>query len=362
MASELPRVYKGILQIPDGTVISIGTTEWFGWLDDPAVRSFRFDDEQAFTCRKEKVKGRDGYWYGYRNIESKTRSRYIGKSLALTESKLLEVAQLFEGMTLPPPPLPNSIDNPVALPNNDNLQLPISIGDALSERLGEPSSAVIGNPANAKPLPSAITELGKPEPSPTADGTDELTDRLADLEQRLTARFEQRVAKLEQKLNAVANTRLGELYTLRAENESLKQTLKKAQDRIKSLNDAVDQKDKLVAQHYQDKVATERLADQKSDAERERDALQLSNVELTQQLSVATAEIGELRQQIVVGNAEVEQLRKPSVPEPTAPMSDDLPNLEVIRDRVLMSLKPATRKEAAKLISRFIAEVQFPKA
>jgi len=64
---------------------------------------------------------------------------------------------------------------------------------------------------------------------PTADGIDEVNQRLAKLEQRVTARFEQRIAKLEQTLNAVANTRLGELYTLRAENESLKQTLKKAQ-------------------------------------------------------------------------------------------------------------------------------------
>jgi len=355
MASELPRVYKGILQTPDGTVISIGTTEWFGWLDDPAVRSFRFDDEQAFTCRKEKVKGRDGYWYGYRNIEGKTRSRYIGKSLALTESKLLEVAQLFEGISLPPPPLPNSVDSTAALPDNDNLQLPTTVGDTLSKRLGEPDNAGVGNPVNQPHLPNKVTELGKAEQPPTSDGTDEFNQRLAALEQRVTARFEQRIAKLEQKLNAVANTRLGELYTLKAENESLKQTLKKAQDRIGSLNDAVDQKDKLVGQHYQDKVAAERSADKISDAERERDALQLSNVQLTQQLSVATAEIGELRQQIVAATAEVEQLRKAPVPES---IRGELPDLEVIRDRFLMSLKPATRKEASKLISRFVDEVR----
>jgi len=60
----------------------------------------------------------------------------------------------------------------------------------------------------------------------------------------------------------------------------------------------------LVGQRYQDKVVAERSADKISDAECERDALQFANLQLTQELSVASAEIGELRQQIVAANAE----------------------------------------------------------
>ena len=57
---------------------------------------------------------------------------------------------------------------------------------------------------------------------------------------------------------------------------------------MKSLNDAIDQKDKQIGKHYQDKISAELRVDE---ALSENAMLKAANQELTEQLTAANAEI-----------------------------------------------------------------------
>jgi len=119
MGKQLPVLVRGVLGLPDGNVIEVDTPEWQQWLGNPENRSFRFDDlSDSYTCRKERVRGVDSYWYAYRSIDGKTRSKYIGKSDALTHEKLMAVdfdsVATTKTSKLPKPlpsPLPNNVGN-----------------------------------------------------------------------------------------------------------------------------------------------------------------------------------------------------------------------------------------------------------
>lgn len=94
------------LELTNGLMLLLGSTEFFEWLNNPDNRSFRFiagvAGNQSFTARKEASKKAEGdYWYGYRRVEGKLHKRYIGKPEDVTLERLKEVASTLESTPLP---------------------------------------------------------------------------------------------------------------------------------------------------------------------------------------------------------------------------------------------------------------------
>ena len=100
MARSIPKVREGSLQqqSKQGTstdTISIGTAEWYTWLEEH--HSFAFETPRmTFTARKEQRPG-GWYWYAYRRRQGKLYSAYLGKSTELTLQRLNATAEALEG-------------------------------------------------------------------------------------------------------------------------------------------------------------------------------------------------------------------------------------------------------------------------
>ncbi len=96
MARSIPKVREGSLQqhiVEDISTdtISIGTAEWYTWLEQHC--SFTFETPRTtFTARKELRPG-GWYWYAYRRRQGKLHSAYLGKSAELTHQRLNIVAE-----------------------------------------------------------------------------------------------------------------------------------------------------------------------------------------------------------------------------------------------------------------------------
>jgi cell division protein FtsB len=118
--SKLAIVKDGTVEI-SGKIADVGSRLWHRWLEHPETKSFRVDDGDGYTARKETVKG---YWYAYRKVEGKLHKRYIGLSEALTLERLAEVGKLFDIPTQPK--LPKSVGN---LTTNNTQKLPKSVGN-----------------------------------------------------------------------------------------------------------------------------------------------------------------------------------------------------------------------------------------
>lgn len=109
---SIPNVLGGLLELPSGDVVEIESASWFSWLANPSFRSFRFEDGiSPYTCRKEKVKGTDGYWYGYQRVDGKVTKRYIGKSDDLSHQKLKEISHRFQMLPKSALTLPKELGN-----------------------------------------------------------------------------------------------------------------------------------------------------------------------------------------------------------------------------------------------------------
>lgn len=105
--ASIPNVLGGLLELPNGKVAELESVEGFQWLANPDFRSFRFEDGiSPYTCRKEKVKGTDGYWYGYQRVGGKVTKRYIGKTSDLSQARLIEVSDRFHALPKSHLPLP----------------------------------------------------------------------------------------------------------------------------------------------------------------------------------------------------------------------------------------------------------------
>ncbi len=143
--SKLARVKHGTVELPSGKKIEVGFRQWYEWLEHPETKSFRVDDGDGYTARKETTKG---YWYAYRKVEGKLHKRYIGISKALTRARLVEVGGLFDIPSQPKLPKPvgnlrvsEELHNKLGNLQSDNLELQIQIGnlqaeiDALKARL-----------------------------------------------------------------------------------------------------------------------------------------------------------------------------------------------------------------------------------
>ncbi|GHO46369.1 LuxR C-terminal-related transcriptional regulator [Ktedonospora formicarum] len=94
MSRMTPRVEQELLHIQDvhdgALTIMVGSPEWFVWLQEHRVFSFRSQDGN-FTARKEQ-RAAGWYWYAYRRRHGVLRSAYLGKTDELTFLRLAEIA------------------------------------------------------------------------------------------------------------------------------------------------------------------------------------------------------------------------------------------------------------------------------
>lgn len=128
--ASIPNVLGNLLELPNGNMVEVDCPSWFSWLDNPDFRSFRFEDGiSPYTCRKEKVKGNDGYWYGYQRVNGKVTKRYIGRSVDLSHDKLKEISTRFEAL---PKKVGKKLGNVEV-----GKKLPNEIGNLPSDSLGE---------------------------------------------------------------------------------------------------------------------------------------------------------------------------------------------------------------------------------
>src|SRR5690242_10800105 len=99
MARSIPLVREGtlLLQSAEDTstdIISIGTTEWYSWLEQRHAFAFE-TPHMTFTARKEQRPG-GWYWYAYRRMQGKLHSFYLGKSTDLTLERLEATTTVFK--------------------------------------------------------------------------------------------------------------------------------------------------------------------------------------------------------------------------------------------------------------------------
>src|SRR6266480_8107135 len=75
-------------------VVTVGTADWFAWLETASSFSF-VSEEGLFTARREQAGHKRGgwYWKAYRKQHGKLSSRYLGKSETIKLARLQTVAQ-----------------------------------------------------------------------------------------------------------------------------------------------------------------------------------------------------------------------------------------------------------------------------
>ncbi len=163
MARSSPKVRNGSLYQPGVAghsldSISLGSAEWYAWLE--GHRSFSFEaSDGTFTARKEERTG-GWYWYAYRRREGKLHTAYLGKSAELTNERLLAVAVELAG-------------------TGANSDLRVSGDDTF--RLHQTSPL-------PRPLSSIFTAVTRPEPVPTHNLPLQLTPLIGREQDAATAR------------------------------------------------------------------------------------------------------------------------------------------------------------------------------
>ncbi|QBD76830.1 hypothetical protein EPA93_12775 [Ktedonosporobacter rubrisoli] len=91
MAHTTPRVEQDILVEPTNRPVSVGSPQWYAWLDNEENRSFFFSNEAgSFTARKERRKRGGWYWIAYRSRRGRLVKTYMGRSEDLTLERLRE--------------------------------------------------------------------------------------------------------------------------------------------------------------------------------------------------------------------------------------------------------------------------------
>ena len=181
--SKLARVKYGTTQLPSGKKIEVGFRQWYEWLEHSETKSFRVDDGEGYTARKETAKG---YWYAYRKVEGKLHKRYIGVSKALTLRRLAEVGALFDIPSTPKLPKPmgnskvseelhNELGNLRA--ENEALKARLAASDHCEETLKQRTRQLEKELAevrwrNAAPKASQLSSQTAPQDSPILDFPD----------------------------------------------------------------------------------------------------------------------------------------------------------------------------------------------
>lgn len=185
--ASIPSVIDGLLELPNGKAVKLESVEGFQRLVRSDFRSFRFENGiGSYTCRKEKVKGTDGYWYGYQRVGGKVTKRYIGKTIDLTQARLIEVGGSFEALpkkraALPKfsSVLPNELDN-----DSSTSMLPNLLGNnkLVSGLSDEPNKSFSGLPGE---LPSELLSELKLELAQLKADNEHLKQELSDCHQAL---------------------------------------------------------------------------------------------------------------------------------------------------------------------------------
>lgn len=75
--------------------ITLESPAWFAWLESISSFAFRSRSGVYYTVRKEQVRRNGPYWYGYRSLHGRTVKRYVGRTAALSLTRLEEVAERF---------------------------------------------------------------------------------------------------------------------------------------------------------------------------------------------------------------------------------------------------------------------------
>ncbi len=96
--AQIPSVADGLLH---GTVagradgLAVGSSAWFAWLADDAVRSFSLRSAAGtYTARKERRQRGGVYWVAYRTAAGRQHKVYLGKADDLTPERLALVADV----------------------------------------------------------------------------------------------------------------------------------------------------------------------------------------------------------------------------------------------------------------------------
>jgi hypothetical protein len=113
MSSTMPRVTLVVFPRPashwledpqqPGVRLRLDTPEWFAWLEKEEVRRFSYPVDDAehgyiegfMTVRKERRERGGEYWTAYRRTRGRLRKVYLGGSAAVTNGRLVAVAEQF---------------------------------------------------------------------------------------------------------------------------------------------------------------------------------------------------------------------------------------------------------------------------
>ncbi len=88
--SELP-VFVNREGFIDGKVVKIGGDYWYDSFL-PSAHSFRYHSLDLMPITVARMRGgNEKYWYAYRRINGKLRSKYIGKNRRMSYEKLQQV-------------------------------------------------------------------------------------------------------------------------------------------------------------------------------------------------------------------------------------------------------------------------------
>jgi LuxR family maltose regulon positive regulatory protein len=80
--------------LPVSEEVEVGSDRWYGWLADPATKSFSFQGNRGtLTARKERRSRGGGYWVAYRKRGGRLRKVYLGKAEELTLTRLEDTAE-----------------------------------------------------------------------------------------------------------------------------------------------------------------------------------------------------------------------------------------------------------------------------
>ena len=170
MARSIPKVrddslYAPTLEGSSTSVITLGSAEWYTWLE--RSRSFRFETpHSAFTARREQRPG-GWYWYAYRRRHGKLHIAYLGKPEELTIERLNAVASVLEGAkdgSEEARPGSQQATVNVSVQANHTTIIPFPPALSVADALTQPEPVLRGN------LPIQLTSLVGLEPA-TATAT-----------------------------------------------------------------------------------------------------------------------------------------------------------------------------------------------
>ena len=140
-------------------VVTVGTADWFAWLETASSFSF-VSEEGRFTARREQAGHKRGgwYWKAYRKQHGKLSSRYLGKSETITLARLQTVAQALADALVETAP---DTDADAAVPSAQ-AAAPGMRSDALTPRLStklhrpQPREQLVRRPQLAERLTQGV--------------------------------------------------------------------------------------------------------------------------------------------------------------------------------------------------------------